>query len=59
MHRHSQKHMDNWIQELRGFGVHQGEDGRALEDLDYYEIRSLVVREQLRNDLEVKASPWF
>ncbi|WP_404466567.1 hypothetical protein [Planococcus rifietoensis] len=52
-------HMKNRITELRGYGIYQGPGGEALEELDYYDIRSTVVKAQMQRNLEVKSSPWF
>lgn len=52
-------HMGFWIEELKGYGISNGPKGEPLESLDYYDLRSMLVREKMRQDLEVKASPWF
>lgn len=52
-------HKKNWISELRGYGIYHGPGNRNLEDMDYYDIRAMVVKEKMKRDLEVKASPWF
>ena len=57
--RNREMHMGFWIEELKGYGVSKGPNGVALENLDYYDLRSMVVREQMQRDLEMKASPWF
>lgn len=52
-------HKKFWIQELRGYGINEGPAGERLEDMEYYDLRSYLVKAQLHRDLEVKASPWF
>lgn len=52
-------HKKFWIQELLGYGIIAGPNGEALEDMDYYSLRSYLVKAQLQRDLEVKSSPWF
>ncbi|MFC4712259.1 hypothetical protein [Planococcus dechangensis] len=49
-------HMKNWITELRGYGVNFGPGGQALEEMSYYDIRSLILIEHYRRDIEVKAN---
>lgn len=52
-------HKKFWIQELRGYGINEGPAGERLEDMEYYDLRSYLVKAQLHRDLEVKSSPWF
>ena len=59
MTQHSHIHKANWIKELNEFGVYKAPCGKSLEELDYYDLRALVVKEKMHRDLEVKASPWF
>lgn len=59
MTRHPHVHKAIWIKELNAFGVYKAPCGKGLESLDYYEIRSLLVKEKMHRDLDVKASPWF
>lgn len=56
-HRHI--HQKNWITELRGYGIQTGKGGEVLEELDYYDLRAMVVIEQMKRDLEPKSTPWF
>lgn len=57
--KHKHIHMGYWIEELKGHGVHKSLDGKPLEELEYYDLRALVVKTHLQLDIEVKASPWF
>ncbi|WKA53455.1 hypothetical protein [Planococcus shixiaomingii] len=40
----------NWISELEGLGVSSGPEGEELRNLDYYTIRNLMVREEIRRE---------
>lgn len=40
----------NWISELEGLGVSNGPEGEDLRSLDYYTIRNLMVREEIRRE---------
>jgi hypothetical protein len=39
-----------WIKELQDAGIHNGPNGKQLHLLSYYEVRSLKVMEQVRNE---------
>ncbi|MDN7241186.1 hypothetical protein QWY14_05255 [Planococcus sp. N028] len=40
----------NWISDLEGLGVSSGPEGEELRNLDYYTIRNLMVREEIRRE---------
>lgn len=40
----------NWISELEGLGVSANSEGEDLRNLDYYAIRNLMVREEIRRE---------
>ncbi|PSL42048.1 hypothetical protein B0H99_101296 [Planomicrobium soli] len=41
---------ENWILELEKLGVSSGPQGEDLRSLDYYTIRNLMVREEIRRE---------
>ncbi|WP_186763926.1 hypothetical protein [Planomicrobium sp. CPCC 101079] len=41
---------ENWISELESLGVSSGPEGQDLRSLDYYTIRNLMVREEIRRE---------
>ncbi|WP_186725543.1 hypothetical protein [Planomicrobium sp. CPCC 101110] len=41
---------ENWILELEGLGISSGPEGEDLRSLDYYTIRNLMVREEIRRE---------
>lgn len=41
---------ENWISELEGLGISSGPEGEDLRSLDYYTIRNLMVREEIRRE---------
>lgn len=49
-------HMKNWISELRGYGIHWGPGGQALESMQYYDIRAMILKEHYRRDIESKVN---
>lgn len=57
--KHSHIHMGFWIDELKGYGIHEGPNGEKLEDMEYYDLRGFLLKTHLRLNIEVKASPWF
>ncbi|MFP3356872.1 hypothetical protein R0K17_05865 [Planococcus sp. SIMBA_143] len=49
-------HMKNWITELRGYGIHHGPGNQELEDMDYYDIRAMVLIAHYQRDIEIKVN---
>ena len=43
----------NWIKDLKKLGVTKGRDGQDFESMDIYEIRSLLVLEQMKCDEDI------
>lgn len=41
-----QRFMQNWIRELKSAGVTIGPNNQPLEQLDYYDLRSLVMQQR-------------
>lgn len=58
-HKHRHIHMGFWIEELKGYGIHESPNGEPLESMGYYDLRALLLKTHLQLDIEVKASPWF
>ncbi|WP_416144931.1 hypothetical protein [Planococcus koreensis] len=48
----------NWIKDLKNLGITKGNDGQSFESMDIYEIRSLLVLEQMKRDedIDIKSS---
>lgn len=57
--KHNHVHMNIWIKELRSYGINAGPNHEPLEDMEYYDLRSYLVKAQLHRDLDKLASPWF
>lgn len=57
--QHRQIHRTIWIKELNGYGIQEGPNGEELQDMEYYALRSFLVKAQMQRDLETKASVWF
>jgi hypothetical protein len=53
----------NWIQELRGLGVTSGPNAKPFEEMDFYDIRSYLVIQQMKHgtdiDIDSKANAMF
>ena len=47
---------ENWIKDLKNLGVTKGNDGQDFESMDIYEIRSLLVLEQMKRDEDIDIS---
>ena len=43
----------NWIKVLKKLGVTKGRDGQDFDSMDIYEIRSLLVLEQMKRDEDI------
>lgn len=39
-----------WIKELKESGIHEDENGKAINLLSYYDIRYLKIMERVRNE---------
>lgn len=56
-------HKAIWIKELNGYGITEGNNGQPLDQLDYFDIRSLLVIAQMKNDTDINlgkvANGWF
>ncbi|MGH2319359.1 hypothetical protein ACRC6Q_16590 [Planococcus sp. SE5232] len=53
------KHMEFWVEELKGYGINYGPNGETLGNMDYYDLKAYMVKVHLQRDIEIKASPWF
>lgn len=57
--KYREVHQKYWIDELKGYGILEGPNGEALEEMEYYDLRSYLVKAQMQRDLEAKSSQWF
>lgn len=44
--------MKNWIAELKSAKITKGKDGRPLEALGYYDLKSLMIQMEMRRETQ-------
>jgi len=55
-HKHRHIHTSFWIEELKSYGIHESPSGERLEDMEYYDLRALLLKTHLRLDIELKVN---